>query len=60
MIVEGPKTIQFIPTMMGPRFLLSPPDAGGIPLLAIAASRLGYATFQARRCNNSISILQVE
>ena len=50
MMVDGPKTIQLIPTIMGPRFLFSPPDAGGGPLLAIRTGWKGYATFHERRC----------
>lgn len=47
-IVEGPNTIQLMPTIIGPRFLFAPPDAGGVPLLAIPISSTHYATFQER------------
>ena len=56
MMVDGPKTIQLIPTIIGPRFLFSPPDAGGGPLLAIDTGGTGYATFQERRCCSMSSL----
>lgn len=45
-IVEGPNTIQLMPTIIGPKFLFAPPDAGGVPLLAMPMSSIDYATFQ--------------
>ena len=35
-----------MPTIIGPKFLFAPPDAGGVPLLAMPTSSIDYATFQ--------------